>query len=215
METGPIYNIIASGSSGNCLIYHNSIMVDCGVSFASLRSYLYQIKIILLTHEHGDHLNLNTLTRIAFERPALRIGAGAFLADKLRNFRNVDFYEIGKTYDYGSFSVSPVQLYHDVPNFGYRIFKDGYKVFHATDTGHLAGISAKGYSLYAIEHSYDADVIGSIILEKSESGQFSYEKGAVNSHLSEQQARQFIFDNAGENYEVLRLHESKREYSKI
>ncbi len=33
--------------------------------------------------------------------------------------------------------------------------------------------------------------------------------------LDEQQARQFIFNNAGEKYEVLRLHESHREYSKI
>ena len=210
-----VYKIIASGSDGNSVLYNSEILVDCGVSFASLRPYLYQIKIILLTHEHGDHLNLNTLTRIAFERPTLRIGAGAFLSDKLKNFRNVDIYEIGKTYDYGSFSISPVQLYHDVPNFGYRIFKDNHKIFHATDTGHLAGISAKGYDLYAIEHSYDEDVINDIIIEKSESGQFAYERGAVNSHLSEQQARQFIFDNAGGNYEVLRLHESKREYSKI
>jgi phosphoribosyl 1,2-cyclic phosphodiesterase len=209
------YHVLASGSDGNAVLYHDEILVDCGVPFASVRRLMYKIKIVLLTHEHGDHLNLTTLTRLALERPTLRIGAGPFLADKLKNFRNVDIYEYGQLYDYGQFSVSPVKLYHDCENYGYRIFKGSYKIFHATDTAHLNGITAKGYDLFAIEHNYDEEVIHNVIQRKQESGQFSYEKGAMNSHLSEQQARQFIFENAGEKYEVLRLHESKREYSKI
>lgn len=210
-----IYKVIASGSEGNAVLYHDEILVDCGVSFASLKSILYKIKIILLSHEHGDHFNLNTITRVALERPTLRIGAGPFLADKLKNFRNVDIYQIGKMYDYGSFQVSPVKLYHDCENYGYRIFKGSHKIFHATDTAHLNGITAKGYDLYALEHNYDEDIITDIIAEKERQGVFAYEKGAINSHLSEQQARHFIFENAGEKYEVLRLHESSREYSKI
>lgn len=211
------YKVIASGSDGNAVLYFNCMLVDCGVPFNAIKPYLYSIRLILISHEHGDHLNLNTLTRIAFERPALRIGAGSFLSDKLKNFRNVDLYEIGKVYDYGNYSVSPVKLYHDVPNFGYRIIskQPEYKILHATDTAHLQGIEAKNYNLYALEHSYDEDVISSIIEEKQANGFFAYEKGVVNSHLSEQQTRQFIFNNAGLEYEVLRLHESKREYSKI
>ena len=47
-------------------------------------------------------------------------------------------------------------------------------------------------------------------LQKIEAGGgFAHQKGAINSHLSEQQARDFIFKNAGENYKVVRLHESK------
>jgi phosphoribosyl 1,2-cyclic phosphodiesterase len=210
-----IYQVIASGSEGNAVFYHGEILVDCGVPFTSLKSHLYKIKIILLSHEHSDHLNLNTLTRIALERPTLRIGAGPFLAEKLKNFRNVDIYEIGKLYDYGSFQISPVKLYHDCENYGFRIFKGDHKIIHCTDTAHMKGITAKGYDLYALEHSYDEDTISEIIAEKERKGVFSYEKGAVNSHLSEQQARQFIFENAGAKYEVLRLHESSREYSKI
>ncbi len=211
-----IYRVIASGSEGNAVSYQDdAILVDCGMPFASLKTILYSIKLILLSHEHQDHLNLNTLTRITLERPTLRIGCGPFLADRLKSFRNVDIYEIGKIYDYGCFSVSPVKLYHDCENYGFRIFKGEYKIFHATDTAHLKGITAKGYDLYSLEHNYDEDTITDIIAEKESQGRFAYEKGAVNSHLSEQQARQFVFENAGEKYEVLRLHESSREYSKF
>jgi len=209
------YQVIHSGSEGNAILYHEHILVDIGVPFASIKPFIYGIQIVLLTHRHHDHFTISALRRLAEARPALRIGCCEWMKEHLPNFRNVDVYEIGKEYNYGSFSIVPVQLFHDIPNCGYRIFKGGYKIFHATDTSHLNGIEAKGYNLYAIEHSYDAEVIDQIIDEKQSDGRFAYEKGAVNSHLSEQQARQFIFNNAGENYEVLRLHESGREYSKV
>ncbi len=210
-----IYQVLASGSAGNAVLYHDSILVDIGIPYTLLKPFIYKIQIVLLTHEHADHLNLATLKKLTSERPALRIACGEFLADKLQGIKNIDILEIGNIYDYGHFSVSPVKLFHDVPNFGYRIFKNDYKIFHATDTEHLRGITANGYDLYALEHSYDEDVIIGIIQRKQDNDQYSYEKSVINSHLSEQQARQFIFDNAGEKYEVLRLHESQREYSEL
>lgn len=210
-----MYQVIHSGSEGNAVLYHGSILVDVGVPFASIKPFIRSIQIVILTHQHHDHFSVSTLRRLCDERPTMRIGCCEWMKPLLPGFRNVDVYEIGREYNYGAFSIIPVQLFHDVPNAGYRIFKGGYKIFHATDTSHLNGIEAKGYNLYALEHSYDADVIDRIIDEKESEGRFAYEKGAVNSHLSEQQARQFIFNNAGENYEVLRLHESGREYSKV
>jgi uncharacterized protein (DUF488 family) len=96
-----------------------------------------------------------------------------------------------------------------VPNCGYRIFKDNHKTLHCTDTAHLNGISAKGYDLYALEHNYNEDTVFNDIRQKEQAGEFTYQKNAIKSHLSEQQARKFIFENKGDNYEVLRLHESK------
>lgn len=215
------YNVIASGSTGNCVLYHgNSIAVDMGVPFSKIEPVKHQLQLVLLTHAHTDHMNIKTIVRLAKERPTLRFACGEWMLEHLQGIRNVDVLEIGKEYEYGGvfgtkFSIVPVRLFHDVPNQGYRIFKNGYKIFHATDTCSLEGITARGYDLYSIEFSYDEDVIGKIIAEKEAAGQFAYEKGAINSHLSEQAARQFIFNNAGENYEVLRLHESRREYSKI
>lgn len=214
------HNVIASGSTGNCVVYHSRIAVDMGVPYSKIEPLKYQLQLVLLSHAHADHLNMQTVVRLSKERPTLRFACGEWMLEHLQGIRNVDVLEAGKEYEYRgehgtSFSVMPVALYHDVKNFGYRIFKDGYKILHCTDTCTLEGISARGYDLYALEHSYDQETINQIIAAKEAAGQYAYEKGAINSHLSEQQARQFIFNNAGENYEVVRLHESRREYSKI
>jgi L-ascorbate metabolism protein UlaG (beta-lactamase superfamily) len=203
------YKAIASGSTGNCIIYHNSIMVDCGVAFSLVKPFLNDLQIVLLTHEHLDHLNIKTLLNMVQNRPTLRIGCCEWIVKHLTGIKNIDVYEIGKLYDYGLFQISPVKLYHDIPNCGYRIFKDDYKIIHCTDTGHLNGISAKGYDLYALEHNYNEDSVFNSIQEREEKGEFDYRTLSMNSHLSEQQARKFVFENKGEKYEVLRLHESK------
>ena len=201
--------IIATGSTGNAVLYHSTILIDCGVPFSKLKQYVNNIAIILLTHEHKDHFNITTIKKLAFERPSLRFACGNFLADKLEGIKNVDILEAGKLYDYGAFQISMGKCYHDVPNAFFRIFKDQTKIIHCTDTAHLEGIEAKGYDLYAIEHNYNEDTVFESIAKIEAGGGFAHQKGAINSHLSEQQARDFIFKNAGENYKVVRLHESK------
>lgn len=204
-----MFQVIGSGSTGNAVIYMNSILVDCGLPYSHIKPFEKQLQIVLLTHIHGDHFNLATIQRLSFERPALRFGCCEWLQEHLKGVRNVDVLEIGKIYDYGTFQVSPVKLYHDVPNCGYRILKDGKKILHATDTAHLEGITAKDYDLYAIESNYDEETVYRMIQMQQERGEFSHLKGSMNSHLSEQQARDFIFKNRGKNSQVLRLHESK------
>ena len=205
-----MYNVISTGSTGNAIIYHNSILVDCGVPYSLLAPYKNDIQLILLTHCHGDHLNISTLKRLQFERPGLRIGCGEFLVEFLEGLKNIDVYSAGKVYDYSWFKVSPVILYHDVKNFGYRIFMGEHKTLHCTDTYTLQGISAKNYDLYAIEFNYDEDTVWETIIEKESRGEFAHQRGSINSHLSRQQAQDFILKNAvDKQYNILRLHESK------
>ena len=94
-----------------------------------------------------DHINIKTLQRLQKEHPSLRIGCGEWMLPYLEGMTNVDVYEIGKLYDYGQFKISPFKLYHDVPQVGYRLFKDETKIFHATDTKTLTGVTAQGYDL--------------------------------------------------------------------
>lgn len=205
-----MYQIIGTGSTGNAAIYHGNIMVDCGTAFEPIAPYIKQIQLILLTHAHGDHIKMTTLNRIMAERPSIRIGCCEWMTDFVKQYpRNVDVYEIGKIYNYGAFSVSPIRLYHDVPNAGYRIFKGNHKTIHATDTAHLQGITAKGYDLFAIEHNYDADTVFDTIARIEAAGGFAHQRGSINSHLSEQQAREFISANRKESSVIVRLHETK------
>lgn len=208
-----ICNIIASGSTGNCEIYNKSIAVDVGVSFSIIKPYLFDLQIMLLSHLHYDHFNINTITRLSKERPTLRFGCGGWLKENLSSIRNVDIFDLNKWYDYGTFKVSIGKLYHDVENCFFRIFikqpnGEYFKIFRATDTAHLEGITAKGYDLYCIESNYNSDTIFQIIQEKESRGEFAYQRGAINSHLSEQQANDFFFSNKKNSSLLIRLHES-------
>ena len=208
-----IAKVISSGSEGNAVIYNNAIMVDCGVSLKSLQEVKRSLKIVLLTHKHSDHLKIRTLQRLQAERPTLRVACGDFLLEELPCIKNIDVLQVGKIYDYGAFKVSPIKLYHDVPNFGWRIFlPNGQKIFHATDTVHLEGITAKGYDLYAIEHNYCEEYIQQAIEESRANGEYTHAYGNINTHLSIQQARAFIEANRKESSEVLELHKSRSFY---
>jgi phosphoribosyl 1,2-cyclic phosphodiesterase len=204
-----MYNIIATGSTGNAVIYFKSILLDCGVSFASLKSFVSDIQIVFISHHHGDHFNTATLKRLQFERPSLRIASGEHMKEHLKGFRNVDILAPNVMYDYNEFAISPVILYHDVSNFGFRIYKNGKKIFHATDTNHLSGIEAKNYDIYAIEANYDEDTVWDKIQALESRGKFAHQRGSINSHLSEQAANDFFFKNKGENSILVRLHKSK------
>lgn len=204
-----MYKVIESGSMGNAVLYFGCILVDCGVPFASIEPYLNDIQIVLLTHEHGDHFNPATVKRLADNRPTLRLGCGEWMLKHLDGFNlgRLDIFECGQIYDYGLYEISPFKLFHDVPNFGYRIWKGDKRIFHATDSGHLEGITAPGYDLYCIESNYNEETIDAEIQAIEARGEYAYMKGVMNSHLSEQQADDFIYRNRADHSQILRLHE--------
>lgn len=206
------YNIIATGSRGNAVVIEESILIDCGVSFKKLKDYYKQFKIVLLTHIHSDHFNKTTIKTLAKERPTLRFGCCEWLVNDLIDCEvdksNIDVFEIGKTYDYDMFKVSPLYLYHDVDNCGYRLFMSDKKALYITDTHTLEGIEAKNYDLYLVEANYSDDEIEQRIKEKQEKGEFVYEYRAKETHLSQAQTDEFLLKNMGDNssYEYLHGH---------
>lgn len=46
------YNILGTGSSGNCIIVNDNIMLDCGLTYAKIKPYLKKIKLIFISHRH-------------------------------------------------------------------------------------------------------------------------------------------------------------------
>ena len=204
--------IIKTGSSGNCVIFDNRIAIDCGIPYKDIEPYKKSLQVIFYTHvSHSDHYNKSTLRLLQFERPALRVGCSGHDSEilKANGVKNIDVLNIGQLYDYASFKVCPIKMYHDVPCIGFRLFINGKKIFFATDTFTLEGIVAKNYDEYYCECNYDKDRIMDIIKEKRDNGQFCHQLGSVNSHLSIQQAQNFVLQNAGKDYEFIRLHQSK------
>lgn len=205
------YNIISTGSKGNAVVINDIILIDCGVSFKKLTDVYKGLKIVLMTHIHSDHFNKRTIRALANNRPTLRFAAGVFLADELVKCgvskRNIDVVEAGRLYDYKRFQLSPVTLYHDVPNFGYRLFIDGEKLFYATDTNTLKGITAKNYDLYMVEANYIDEEIQEKIRKKQAQGEYAYEVGVLHTHLSKKKCDDFIYANIGSNGEYVYLHQ--------
>lgn len=204
------YQVIETGSQGNGVIVNGFILVDCGIPYRELQPYLRDIKLVLLTHIHSDHFRASTIRRLHRERPTVRFACGKWLAKPLIDAgvspTNIDILEGNIMYGYGLCNVIPIHLVHDVPNFGYKIHFPIGKVFYATDTGNLNGISARHYDLYLIEANYGEKEIRDRISEKKMAGKYAYEHRVLRNHLSVEQCNDFIYRNIGSGGEYVYLH---------
>lgn len=208
------YKIINSGSDGNGLVIEEKILIDCGITFKSLKEYYKNLKLVLLTHHHQDHFNKVTIKRLANERPTLRFGCGEWLVEDLLKCgvkeKNIDIFKLGKNYDYKNFSVEIVELYHDVPNCGYKLKYGKNKLIYATDTNQINHIKAKNYNYYFIEGNYESDEeLNKRKLEKINRGEYIYEDRVKYTHLSKVQATDWLMNNMGENSKYIFMHEHK------
>ena len=205
------YKIISSCSTGNATIIRDIILIDCGVTFKKLEKYYKQLKIVLLTHIHSDHFKKETIKKLAQERPTLRFACCEWLLQPLLECgvlrKNIDVLQIGTRYDYKLFKIVPIKLYHDVPQCGYRVLFDDYKVIYMTDTRKVEGIVAKNYDLYLVEGNYEEEELEQRIKQKQEEGLYYYESRVRNTHLSKGRATDFLLNNMGENSEYVFMHE--------
>lgn len=213
------YNIISTGSKGNAVVIGGTILVDCGVPFSALKGVYRDIKIVLLTHIHVDHFKPSTIRMLTQKRPTLRFACGKHLVEDLLesgvNPSNIDVLEIGKKYDYGAFKLVPVKLYHNVPNVGYRLFIGQEKVFYATDTSTLAGITAKNYNLYMVEANYEPEKLIEAINEKAQKGEYAYEMNVLRNHLSKPDCNEWLSNNKGKNSKCVYLHQHKYDNEEV
>lgn len=211
------YEIISTGSKGNAVVLDGSLLIDCGVPFKRVEGYSKGLKLALLTHSHGDHLNPSTVRRLAKERPLLRFACGSWLVPRLLDAgvsdRQIDVLECGKRYDYGFCKVSSFDLVHDAQNCGWKIWMEWQKIFYATDTANLNGITAPGYDLYFLEANYVDAEMQERISEKKAAGEFAYERRAMRNHLSKQAADNWLYANMDKHsiYIYMHCHENKSE----
>ncbi len=204
------YHVISTGSKGNAVVINDFILVDCGVPFKAIKPFASKLKLVLLTHIHSDHFRPSTLRTLSRERPTLRFACCAWLASDLVAAgvpaKNIDVLEIGVMYGYGICNIIPVALVHNVPNCGYKIHFPVGKVFYATDTNNLNGISARNYDLYMVEANHEEETILKKIADKKAAGEYAYEVHAMRNHLSKDKCDDFIYRNIGQCGEYVYLH---------
>ena len=215
-----LYNIIATGSSGNAVIYHNEILVDLGVAYKVIKPFLTTIKYLLLTHTHGDHYNLSAILNLAVDYPDIVILGSNEIIKDLESYGIKNTYGINANewYELGDYTIATVNTYHDKPNVAYRIVKPifvndkyvkDYKLFHATDCYDLADVEAINYDAYFIEFNHCEKIIDNNIKKKAERKTFSYERNAKQFHQSNQRASKWLKKNNKANGIIVPLHASK------
>lgn len=216
------HDILASGSSGNCVIINGEIAIDMGIPMKKLREsgYIKSLKLALLTHQHSDHFNATTVRALHKERPALRWGCCEWMVPHLLEAgvdkRVIDIYGAGGFVVYRGMNISicAKKTLHDVPNCCYLIVLPGdERLFYATDCATLDGIEAKGYDLYMLENNHGEAEIAARVAEKHARGEFAYETRAARYHMSQEKAMEFLFKNIPperlNNTEIVFLHQHK------
>ena len=204
------YEIIASGSRGNAVLIEDCVMIDCGVPFKALDEKWKKIRLVLLTHIHGDHFCKATIRNLGMLRPTLRFGCGRWLVPHVLMCgiapENIDVLEMDKRYDYGIAKIQPFHLTHNVENCGYKMQFATGRCIYATDMNNLNGITAKDYDLYLVEGNYSEDEIEAEIEAKTREGVYAYERAARENHFSRERCIKWLDKNATAKSECVFMH---------
>lgn len=206
------FDVIATGSTGNAVVINGSILIDCGVPFKYLEAVKKDLKLVLLTHAHGDHFRPRTVRALHKERPTLRWGCCEWMVAPLLEAgvdkRVIDVFTIRSCSIYKDLcTVVPEELTHDVQNCGYHIWRKAESLFYATDTATLDGVEAKNYDLYMIEANHTRDELEARVQAKRAAGEYAYEYRAASNHLSQEQALDWLYQQMGPHSQYIFLHQ--------
>lgn len=218
------YNVVSSSSSGNCVIINHNIMIDCGLSYKVIEEYASKIELLIITHIHGDHFKKSTIQNLIKKKPKLHIICNEEIALQLKggNKYIVTNEGIGNVFNFelktgDKIDIQSFKLYHDVETYGFTLYitdllDNKTKIFYATDTATLEGISAKDCDLYFLETNYCEEKIMEQSKIKQSLGQYDDTQRVIDTHLSRQEAESFFVHNKKENSEMIPLHKSNRNY---
>lgn len=205
---------IASGSSGNCIyVGSNSthLLVDTGISKKRIEESLSKLEVkgeelkgILITHEHSDHIQgLGVFCR-KYQIPIYATKgtiAGICACKTLGKMPDGLFHEISgdDTFRIGDLNVKPFSISHDANEpTGFRIEKDAKAVAIATDLGIYDDYiieNLKGLNAVVLEANHDVHML--------EVGPYPYplkrrvlgEHGHLSNELSGRLLCEILHDN--------------------
>lgn len=207
------YEILESGSSGNCIVIDGFFMIDCGLSYKKIKDKLKNIKLIFISHSHQDHLNKITIKRIAYDNPTIKFVVGStdliniLLGCGIKS-SNIFALVSDKWYDLGMLKVRLEALEHDVPNHLCKFEVNGKRGIYIVDTNTVDNVNAKDYDLYFIEANYMQDVLERHKQELDENNIYDHLYRVQNVHLSYEQANSFLIENMGNNSIYEYIHKS-------
>ncbi len=167
-----------SGSSGNCIfVGENSskLLVDAGLSgsriekaLCSIEEDIHDIKAILITHEHSDHIMGAGILSRRFNIPVFANSGtwDAIRKDKLMGklpIANCETITTGSEFKIGELSVSSFNIPHDAASpVAYTISAANHKISIATDMGYVTDEIREnifGSELILLESNHDIKML--------------------------------------------------------
>lgn len=177
--------ILATGSSGNCVLVNGTVLVDAGITFKLFKEYglvLEQIACCVITHKHGDHMNK------AFTRKLLTSNIPVYMSQdsaadlQTEGMLNVEeyvdrnlirFLKAGEVYWFDGDNISMTahpQKHHDIVNYA-LVFEDNEtRMLYSTDLDSLEpsdvgeGLMHLGrFDILLLEGNYDETYLRSYI----------------------------------------------------
>lgn len=170
---------MGSGSGGNCAyIGHPSngkrrgegVLIDAGLPATQILSRLRAIDVdireirgILITHEHQDHVYGADLLALAHQVPVYANDETRRAAKNLRKLPvSVQPFETGVPFTAGPFYIHPFPISHDAADpVGFTVQTDLYKVGMVTDLGSLTPSldQLQRCDLLILESNYDTEML--------------------------------------------------------
>lgn len=205
------YNIISTGSKGNAVII-GPVLVDCGVSFKSVKDHLYDVKVLLITHIHSDHVKESTLKNIILMFPHIKIFGNYEVCQK---FNEYPIQVVNAEYPFlaADLTFTPFQCEHDVLTYGYVWEYEGKQIIYATDTSHLDNAPDLKFDYFFIESNHDEKKVEQLMDQRNQK-KFKYNAYAgAKRHMSTQTAKGFFYMNRrSTEAKLIELHQSSRFY---
>lgn len=171
--------MLGSGSAGNCAYIGTpsegkqvgeGILIDAGLSAMQILSRLraiqvdiQEIKAILITHEHQDHVAGADLLALKYEVPVYANERTRRAARNLRKLPvSIHSFETDLPFTVGPFYIHPFPISHDAADpVGFSLQTDRHKVGMVTDLGSLTPSLArlKECDLLILESNYDTEML--------------------------------------------------------
>lgn len=123
------------------------------------------------------------------------------------NKKNIIILKPNKWFDLKLCKVKLETLIHDTSNFSFKCEYKGMKCIYIVDTASVENIKAKDYDLYLIESNYKEDILQQHLLICDEEDRIYLERVPL-THLSYEQANDFLINNMGANSEYCYIHKS-------
>lgn len=177
--------ILATGSSGNCVLIGGSILVDAGITFKHFKEFNIPLETIshcIITHKHGDHMNkpftrkllTNGIPVIMSEDSAAELQMeGKLDVEKYIEDNLIRLIRPRETYTFNDSSLNMVphpQKHHDIINYA-LVFEDSeQRLLYSTDLDSLEptdvgeGLMHLGmFDTILLEGNYDEPYLRSYI----------------------------------------------------